>query len=116
MTKIQDESSTLAAQLREDMGLAASTKADVFARMREQYDADMQAYDALQKQRNIERQAMSAEQRERHEALDFARANVELSGGKISDEEWQRGLRWANGDIGMDEYLAGVAGKHGSAS
>ena len=114
MTKIQDES-PLAAQLRDDISLAASTNADVFARMREQYDADMQASDAAQKQKNIERQSMSAEQRERHKALDFARANVELSGGKISDDEWQRGLRWANGDIGMDEYLAGVAGKHGSA-
>ncbi|KAB8041270.1 antitoxin VbhA family protein [Janthinobacterium aquaticum] len=114
MTKIQDESSPLAAQLREDIGLAASTKADVFARLREQYDADMQAYDAAQKQKNIERQSMSAEQRERHEALDFARANVELSGGKISEEEWQHGLRWANGEIDMDAYIAGVAGKHGS--
>lgn len=114
MTKIQDESS-LATQLHEDIGLAASTNADIFARMREQYDAGMQAYDAAQQQKNIERQAMSAEQRERHEALDFARANVELSGGKISEEEWQRGLRWANGEIGMDEYLAEVSGKHSSA-
>lgn len=115
MTDIPEDSPLLATQLREDTGLATSTNAAMFARMREQYDAGMQAYDAAQKQKNIERQSMSAEQRKRHEALDFARANVELSGGKISEEEWQRGLRWANGDIGMDEYLAGVAGKHGSA-
>ena len=49
---------------------------------------------------------LSEEQRKRHEALDFARANVELSGGKISEEAAQRGLRWANGEITMDEYLA----------
>lgn len=114
MAKIQDEPSPLAAQLREDIGLAPSTKADVFAHMREQYAASMQAYDAAQKQKNIERQSMSAEQRERHEALDFARANVELSGGKISEEDWQHGLRWASGEIDMDAYIAGVAGKHGS--
>jgi len=114
MTRIPDESSPLAAQLREDTGLAASTNAYQFARMREQYEAGMQAYDAEQKQKNIERQAMSAEQRRRHEALDYARANVELSGGKISEEDWQHGLRWANGEITMDAYLAVVAGKHGS--
>lgn len=73
-------------------------RADMFQRMREQYEADMQAYGAGQKRKDIERQAMSAEQRQRLEALDFARANVELSGGKISEEDWQRALRWAHGE------------------
>lgn len=73
-------------------------RADMFQRMREQYEADMQAHDAEQKRKNIERQAMSAEQRQRLEALDFARANVELSGGRISEADWQRALRWAYGE------------------
>lgn len=93
------------AQEREDMRLAKEHDAAAFQRMREQYDASLPAYEAKKKQRNLERAGMSEEQRKRHETLDFARANVELSGGKISEEAAQRGLRWANGEITMDEYL-----------
>ena len=57
------------------------------------------------KQKSLQRAGMSTEQRKRHEALDFARANVELSGGKISEKDAQESLRWANGEITMDEYL-----------
>lgn len=93
------------AQEREDMRLAKQSDAPAFQRMREQYEASIPAYEEKKKQRNLERAGMSEEQRKRHEALDFARANVELSGGKISEEAAQRGLRWANGEITMDEYL-----------
>lgn len=79
--------------------------------MREQYAASIPAYEEEQKQKNLQRAGMSTEQRKRHEALDFARANVELSGGKISEEDAQQGLRWANGDITMDEYLDAVRSK-----
>ena len=89
----------------EDLRLAKEHDAAAFQRMREQYDASLPAYEEMKKQRNLERAGMSEEQRKRHEALDFARANVELSGGKISEEAAQRGLRWANGEITMDEYL-----------
>lgn len=94
------------AQEREDLRLAKENNAAAFQRMRDQYDASLPAYEEKMKQRNLERAGMSEEQRKRHEALDFARANVELSGGKISEEAAQRGLRWANGEITMDEYLA----------
>lgn len=94
------------AQEREDLRLAKENDAAAFQRMREQYDASIPAYEEKKKQRNLERAGMSEEQRKRHEALDFARANVELSGGKISEAAAQRGLRWANGEITMDEYLA----------
>ena len=94
------------AQEREDRQLTKEHDAAAFQRMREQYDASLPAYEEKKKQRNLERAGMSEEQRKRHEALDFARANVELSGGKISEEAAQRGLRWANGEITMDEYLA----------
>lgn len=93
------------AQKPEDLCLAKESDAAAFQRMREQYDASLPAYEEKKKQRNLERAGMSEEQRKRHEALDFARANVELSGGKISEEAVQRGLRWANGEITMDEYL-----------
>ncbi|OBV41337.1 antitoxin VbhA family protein [Janthinobacterium psychrotolerans] len=93
------------AQEREDLHLAKQSDAAAFQRMREQYDASLPAYEEKKQQRNLERAGMSEEQRKRHEALDFARANVELSGGKISEEAAQRGLRWANGEITMDEYL-----------
>ena len=91
-------------QERETLRLAKENDA-AFQRMREQYDASLPAYEEMKRQRNLERAGMSEEQRKRHEALDFARANVELSGGKISEEAAQRGLRWANGEITMDEYL-----------
>ena len=93
------------AQKREDLQQAKEHDAAAFQRMREQYEASLPAYEEEKKQRNLERAGMSEEQRKRHEALDFARANVELSGGKISEEAAQRGLRWANGEITMDEYL-----------
>ena len=93
-------------QEHEALRLAKEHDAAAFQRMREQYDASIPAYEEKKKQRNLERAGMSEEQRKRHEALDFARANVELSGGKISEEAAQRGLRWANGEITMDEYLA----------
>ena len=92
-------------QDREDLQQAKERDAAAFQRMREQYEASLPAYEEMKKQRNLERAGMSEEQRKRHEALDFARANVELSGGKISEEAAQRGLRWANGEITMDEYL-----------
>lgn len=93
------------AQEREELQLAKESDAAAFQRMREQYEASLPAYEEKKRQRNLERAGMSEEQRKRHEALDFARANVELSGGKISEEAAQRGLRWANGEITMDEYL-----------
>ena len=94
------------AQEHEDPHQTKEKDAAAFQRMREQYDASLPAYEEKKKQRNLERAGMSEERRKRHEALDFARANVELSGGKISEEAAQRGLRWANGEITMDEYLA----------
>lgn len=93
------------AQEHEALRLAKERDAVAFQRMREQYEASLPAYEEMKRQRNLERAGMSEEQRKRHEALDFARANVELSGGKISEEAAQRGLRWANGEITMDEYL-----------
>lgn len=92
-------------QERKDLQLTKAYNAAAFQRMREQYEASIPAYEEEQKQKNLQRAGMSAEQRKRHEALDFARANVELSGGKISEEDAQRALRWANGEISMDEYL-----------
>lgn len=93
------------AQEHEALRLAKERDVAAFQRMREQYEASLPAYEEMKRQRNLERAGMSEEQRKRHEALDFARANVELSGGKISEEAAQRGLRWANGEITMDEYL-----------
>ena len=93
------------AQEREQLRLDKERDAAAFQHMREQYAASIPAYEEEKKQRNLDRAGMSKEQRKRHEALDFARANVELSGGKISEEAAQRGLRWANGEITMDEYL-----------
>lgn len=92
-------------QEREDLELTKEHNAAAFQRMREQYAAGIVAYEEERKQKNLQRAGMSTEQRKRHEALDFARANVELSGGKISEEDAQRALRWANGEITMDEYL-----------
>lgn len=99
------------AQEREDLQLAKEHNAAAFQRMREQYAASIPAYEEEQKQKNLQRAGMSTEQRKRHEALDFARANVELSGGKISEEDARHALRWANGDITMDEYLDAVRSK-----
>lgn len=93
------------AQEREDLRVARDHDAAAFQHMREQYAASIPTYEEEQKQRNLDRAGMSEEQRKRHEALDFARANVELSGGKISEEAAQRLLRWENGEITMDEYL-----------
>lgn len=99
------------AQEREDLQLTKEQNALAFQRMREQYEASIPAYEEEQKQKNLQRAGMSMEQRKRHEALDFARANVELSGGKVSEEDAQHALRWANGEISMDEYLEAVQSK-----
>lgn len=92
-------------QEHEALRLAKESDAVAFQRMREEYDASLPAYEEKKKQRNLERAGMSEEQRKRHEALDYARASVELSGRKLSEEDEQRSLRWANGEITMDEYL-----------
>ena len=99
------------AQEREDLQLTKEHNALAFQRMREQYAAGCLAYEEEKKQKNLQRAGMSIEQRQRHEALDFARTNVELSGGKISEEDAQRALRWANGEISMDEYLESAQSK-----
>lgn len=94
------------AQERQQLEIDKERLAADFSRMREEYDAEMKAYAQRHEQKNMDRQRMSIEERERHEALDAARANVELSGFKIGEEEWQQSLRWANGEITMEEYLA----------
>lgn len=98
------------AKEREDLRLAIKKNSSIFQHRLEQYKAGIQAYEEEKKQKNIQRRGMSAKERERHEALDFARANVELSGGKISEEHWQQALRCTNGEITMDEYL-GTSGQ-----
>ena len=100
MTKAKEED-----MQQEDLQLAKASDAAAFQHMREQYAASIPAYEAEQKQRNLDRAGMSEEQRKRHEALDYARASVELSGGTISEEDVQRSLRFANGEITMDEFL-----------
>lgn len=99
------------AQEREDLQQAKENDAAAFQRMREQYAASIPAYEEEQKQRNLDRAGMSEEQRKRHEALDYARASVELSGGKLSEEDMQRSLRYANGEITLEEYLASTLPK-----
>ena len=110
MTTAKEEC-TSSEQESEDLRLAKEQNAAAFQHMREQYKASIPAYEEEQKQKNLQRAGMSMEQRKRHEALDFARANVELSGGKISEEDAQRALRWANGEISMDEYLEAAQSK-----
>lgn len=97
------------AQEREEMRLAKEQAAPEFERMRQEYEASIPAYEDERKQTNIQRMGMSNEQRERHEAIDFARANVQLSRGKVSEESWQHLLRYANGEMTLDEYLAGYS-------
>ncbi|WP_308922981.1 antitoxin VbhA family protein [Janthinobacterium sp. J1-1] len=111
MTTTKGESALHAARACEYAITAQQSDAAAFQRMREQYAASIPAYEEEQKQKKLQRAGMSAEQRKRHEALDFARANVELSGGKISEEDARHALRWANGDITMDEYLDAVRSK-----
>jgi len=94
------------AQERQQLEIDKERLGAEFSRMRVQYDAETEVYAQEQEQKNIDRRRMSKEQRERHEALDAARANVELSGFTIGEEHWQQSLRWANGEITMDEYLA----------
>lgn len=99
------------AQERADLQQAKQHHPAAFQRMREQYAASIPAYEEEQKQRNLDRAGMSEEQRKRHEALDYARASVELSGGKLSEEDMQRSLRYANGEITLEEYLASTLPK-----
>jgi hypothetical protein len=42
----------------------------------------------------------------RRRAVDFARANVELEGFKVSPEDNALSERFAAGEFGLDEYLA----------
>jgi predicted transcriptional regulator len=49
---------------------------------------------------------ISEEERERRqEAVDFAKANIELEGFTRSYEEEIHAQRFVNGEIGLDEYL-----------
>ncbi|GHU37387.1 hypothetical protein AGMMS50256_35270 [Betaproteobacteria bacterium] len=45
------------------------------------------------------------ERKQRQEAVEFARASVELEGFRISPEENAHDLRFVNGEISLDEYL-----------
>jgi hypothetical protein len=93
------------AQEREESRLAKERAIPEFERLRHAYEAGSKVYNEEQKQKNVERRGMSKEQRERHEAIDAARANVELSGGKISEPTWQDCLRYADLEITLDEFL-----------
>lgn len=94
------------AQQRQQLEIDKVRLGAEFRQMRVQYEAGMKIYAKEQEQKNIDRRGMSKEQRERHEAVDAARANVELSGFAIGEVHWQQSLRWANGEITTEEYLA----------
>lgn len=94
------------AREREQLRLAKEKSVPDFQSLREAYEAEAKIYEAEQSQKNIERRRMSKEQRERHEAIDAARANVELSGFNISEENWRDCMRYANCEITIDEYLS----------
>lgn len=97
------------AQQREGMRLAKERAAPDFERLRQAYEASIPAYEEERKQKIIERRAMGEEQRGRREGIEAARANVELSGADVSEESWQRSLRYANCEMTLDEYLAGYS-------
>ncbi len=93
-------------QERERLRLNKAVADIEFQQLREQYDVGRKAYSREQEHKNDERRGMSAEERERHETIDSARANVELSGFKVSNAAWRDSLRYANGEISIEEYLA----------
>ena len=94
------------AREREHLRLVKEKSASDFKSLREEYEAEAKVYEAEQSEKNIERREMNKEQRERHETIDAARANVEISGFKISEENWHDSMRYANCEITIDEYLA----------
>jgi murein tripeptide amidase MpaA len=93
-------------QERERLRLIKTATDVELQRLYKQYDAGRKAYGKEQEQKNDERRGISGEQRERHETIDSARANVELSGLTVSDEAWRDSLRYANGELSIEEYLA----------
>lgn len=59
-------------------------------------------------EKSEERSRISPEERRRRqEAVQFGRANVELEGFKIPDEERVHAQRFVSGEIGIDEYIKG---------
>lgn len=93
---------------RHELARTIVREAPAFKRMYEEYEASIPAYHEEQRQKNIVRMDMDKEQRERHEAIDAARANVELSGGEVGEDHLQHALRWANGEITMHDYLTPI--------
>lgn len=94
------------AQERGQLQLAKEKSASEFRHLRDEYEAEANVYKEEQKQKNIERRGMGKEQRERHEAIDAARADMELSGFSMSEEKWRDCLRYANCEITLDEFLS----------
>jgi hypothetical protein len=93
------------AQEREHLSLAKEKAAVEFQRTRSEYEADTNVYKEEQGQEKLNQRGMSKEQRERHDAINAARASVFLSGGKISKEIWRDSLRYANCEMTLDEFL-----------
>jgi hypothetical protein len=93
-------------QEREQLEADKERLARNHARLEEEYMKSGKEYDAERKQRARERESMTSEQRKRHEAIDAARANVELSGLKISGKMWRDSLRFARCEITLEEYIS----------
>jgi hypothetical protein len=74
--------------------------------LNEKHAAETKAYNDERRRAALANIGISHEQRERQEAADFARANVELSGFKVSEEAERLMSRFVRGEITIDEAVS----------
>lgn len=74
-------------------------------RLSDEYDESCTAYDEDRRQPALASIEISADQRKRQDAVDFARSSLFLSGLKVSETCEQEIARFARGEISIEEFL-----------
>lgn len=75
-------------------------------RLSKEYDESCTAYDEDRRQEALASIGMSADQRRRQDAVDFARSSLFLSGLKVSETCEQEVARFVRGEISIDELFS----------
>jgi hypothetical protein len=92
-------------QQREQLVAEKERFSQEYTHMTEEYATSAKMYEEEQLRKALECRSITEEQRRRYNAIDVARANVELSGFSISDRAWKDSLRFANCELTYEEYV-----------
>lgn len=96
----------LTAQEREQTRSDIKDVSVQLVRLSKEYDESCTTYDEDRRQATLASIGMSAEQRRRQDAVDFARSSLFLSGLKVSETCEQEVARFVRGEISIDEFFS----------